>query len=109
MRPALAGVEPVSVADDELMLAPLMTGVPAAASEFEGAISMFPDGFSGIMVGGQHIPNRPPAVVVGVLAADGRFVAGVTTRDFAVRLRELLDVTIEAIDRGDFDKPAAAS
>lgn len=94
--------------DAELTLAPVMTGVPAAVSEAEGAISMFPDGFAGIMVGGQHIPNHPPAVVVGVLARDGRFVAGVTTREFAVRLRELLDAAIEAIDRGDFDKPAVA-
>lgn len=93
---------------DMIDVAPVMTGVPAAISEAEGALSTFPDGFAGIMVGAQHVPGFPPAIVVGVLKGTGEFVAGMTSLEFARRLRELLDLSIEAIERGDFDQAERA-
>lgn len=93
---------------DEIWMAPRMTGVAAVISEAEGALSTFPDGFAGIMIGAQPLPDAAPMIVIGVLAKDGRFVCGATSRPFYLRLQELLDQTIEAIDRGDFDKPPVA-
>lgn len=91
------------MADDrEIWLTPKMTGVAAVVADGEGALSTFPTGFSGIMIGAQAVPGVEPMVVIGVLAGDGRFLAGATSRAHYLRLYELLGQTIEAIDRGDF-------
>lgn len=97
------------MADDEIWMTPLMTGVPAVVSEGVGAISNFPEGFAGLMIGAQHMPGHEPMIVIGVLDRDGRFLAAATCKPFYLRFRELLDETIAAIDRGDFDKPPVAS
>jgi hypothetical protein len=90
----------------DIYLAPRMRAVPALVIEAEGAISTFDPGFTGVMVGADHVPGQGGVLVIGVHERDGRFVCGVVVRRDLAQLRAMIDDTIAAIDAGAYAQPA---
>lgn len=89
----------------DIFLAPQMRAVPAVVIEAEGAISTFDPGFTGVMVGADHVPGHGGVLVIGVHERNGRFVAGVVRQEYLLRLRAMIDETLAAIEAGAFGQP----